>query len=345
MLVTVRLNNFRNYDEYTINLGPGLNLVLGENGVGKTNLLEAIFFLLEGRSLKGADVQEMIRNGSDEGLVEGRVSGNVEGEGRVVIRKGEETRRKRFENIRAVAFVPDDVFLVKGNPEQRRRFIDDVIRGIKPAYLELLRDYGRVLRQRNHALKIAKKESWRVSDVESWDILLVRQGMEIVKERREALRILSHSLEEVLREWGMGEVEIKYYSSFSSESEEENLRRIRRLREAEIRRGVSLSGPHRDEILFYLNGRNIRREGSQGEQKMFCLACKLAQTRIMEELTGKEVVLLLDDCFSELDSRNRMRLAESLKRRWQVLVTSTEEVKELGADRILELTRRGDRDS
>lgn len=337
MLAGVKIKNFRNHKDLEVYFGPGLNLIVGENGVGKTNLLEAVFYLVEGRSIKGADMQEMIRSGEEIGWVEGCLTGEVEERGKVVLRRGENTLKKRLKTAGAVAFVPDDIFLVKGNPEWRRRFVDETIKAVKASYGELIKGYNRTLKQRNHALRMVRKETWRADDIRNWNLLLVRQGMEIVRERRAVLYLMSSMLEEETKDWGMGEVEVKYYSSFSVESEEDNLEKLERMEEAEIRKGMTLSGPHRDEVVFYLGGRNLRREGSQGEQKMFCLACRMVQARIIEERTPKKVLLLFDDCFSELDSGNRERLAVNLKRREQVLVTSTEEIRETTAERIINL--------
>jgi len=337
LLKEIRLKDFRNYEDFAVSFGPGLNLVTGRNGVGKTNLLEAVFLLVEGRSIRGADLKEMVRSGAQEGWVEGRLGGEVEERVVTILRREGEVEKGVFKGMGAVAFVPEDIFIVKGNPEWRRRYIDEVIRDIKPAYGELIKEYRRILKQRNEALRMARKEAWRAGEVESWDLLLVRYGMDVVRERRSAVRLLSDMLKEETREWGMGEVEVKYYSSLSPGDEEYNLEKVRKMREAEIRRGMTLVGPHRDEIVFYLGGRNIRREGSQGEQKMFCLACRLVQARMKEEYTSIRTLLLFDDCFSELDAWNREKLARNIRSRVQALVTSADGVKEAEAEKTIDL--------
>ncbi len=338
MLETLKLRDFRNHGELELRFTSGINLVVGANGIGKTNLLEAVFFLLEGRPMRGASVQDLIRNGADTGCVEGVFNGGRREEGRVVLKKEAETVRKRFEGSAAVAFIPEDVFLIKGNPEWRRRFVDETVKACKPSYTGLLREYGRTLRQRNQALRLMRKDPARLPEVRSWNFLLVRQGTEIVRERREALLLLRAALEREAEALGLEGVEVRYYSSFDADDEDANLRKVGRIEEAELRRGVTLCGPHRDEVVFYVSGRNLRKEGSQGEQKLLSLACKMAQASVIEDRTSKKVVLLLDDCFSELDAGNRDRLTENLRRREQVLVTATDRVVN-GADNVIELER------
>lgn len=341
MLSRLVLKNFRNYRDYEADFGPGLNLIVGDNGVGKTNLLEAVFLLLEGRSFRTAGPGEMISHGEEEGFVEGRFDGGGGRQVKVVLSKEGETVKKTRAETRAISFVPEDVFLVKGNPEWRRRFIDQLLRSLKPHYGELIREYGHVLRQRNQALKMVRRELWKKEDIRNWNLLLVRRGMEIVRERREALQLLEKGLNREVMEWGMGKVEIKYYSNMASEDERENLDRLERMEEAELRKGTTLLGPHRDEMIFLLGGRNLRREGSQGEQKVFCLAGKMTQADIIREHTGKKIILLMDDCYSELDEVNRRRISASLRRWEQVLATSTERVEGVEADRVIEIGRQG----
>lgn len=340
MLTLLRLRNFRNYEELSITFQPGFNLVIGENGVGKTNLLEAVFLLLEGRSFRGADVREMIRHGEEGGRVEGEFSEG--GKGWVILGSGGEMRRRKVEREKAIPFVPEDIFLVKGNPEWRRRFIDELIKSVKPAYGETLREYGQVLRQRNQALKVARRDAADREAVRSWDLLLVRRGMEVVRERRAALRVLEDKLDRLMREWNLGNVKIKYYSSLSVEDEPGNLEKLERMGETELRRGVTLIGPHRDEIIFLLNGRNLRREGSQGEQKMLSLGCRICQTGMVTDHTGKSTLLLFDDCFSELDKSNRLKVASTLRSWGQTLATAAEIPDGIEVDAVLSLGSRRD---
>lgn len=335
MLTLLKLRNFRNYKEFSTIFQPGLNLVIGENGVGKTNLLEAVFLLVEGRSLRGADAREMIRHGEEKGHVEGEFSEG--GKGWVILGREGEIQKRKVDKERAIPFVPEDILLVKGNPEWRRRFIDELIRSIKPAYGETLREYGQVIRQRNQALRVARRDAVNREAMRSWDLLLVRRGMEVVRERRAALRVLEDKLDRVMCEWNMGNIKIKYYSSLSAEDESGNLEKLERMREVELRRGITLIGPHRDEIIFLLDGKNLRREGSQGEQKMLSLGCRICQAVTVMDHTGKDTLLLFDDCFSELDWSNRQKVASTLRRWGQSLATVAEIPDGLEVDAVLSL--------
>lgn len=344
LLFRLRLSNFRNYGEYEALFSPGLNLVIGRNGIGKTNLLEAVFVLVEGKSFRAAGTKEMIRHGEREAVVEGEFDGENRKRVKVVLAREGETARREPPGIGAVSFVPEDIFLVKGNPEWRRRFVDDLIRSLKPAYVELLREYANILRQRNESLRMFKKGMLGRSGIRSWNLLLVRKGMEIVGERKEALNLLERGLNREMGEWGMGRVEIRYYSSLAGMDEGGNLAVLERMEEAELRRGVTLVGPHRDEMVFLLEGRNLRREGSQGEQKMFSLAAKVTQAGIIRELKGEKTILLMDDCFSELDEVNRGRITETLRGQEQVIATSAEMTSGLEAERVLEIGPQGEAD-
>lgn len=337
MVLKIKLRNYRNYEEFEITFRPGLNLIVGENGVGKTNLLEAVFLLVEGRSMRTTDIRETIRNDSEENVVEGIFEGVTDGKARIWLRKDEGGIKETAKEVNAVAFTPDDLYLVKGSPEWRRRYLDELLRSVKPTYNEILKDYNRVLRQRNEAIRMVRKGLWGRENVRFWNEIFVKRGLEIVMERKRMLKKVEDELNANKDTWGMGEIKVKYFSSLSLEAEEENHRRLKRIEDVEIRRGSTMVGPHRDEIVFYIDGKNVRREGSQGEQKILSIMWRLTQAGILKEVEKKEVIVLLDDCFSELDEKNRRRLGHSLKSWKQVLVTATEEVKEVQPDNVIHL--------
>jgi DNA replication and repair protein RecF len=336
VIKSVELYNYRNYDRRKVELKPGINAVIGDNGLGKTNLLEALFFLLEGRSPRGVEAKEVIRWGEENAAVEGLLDVGRESWARINIgsdgvkRKGE-TERK----MGAVCFQPDDVWMLKGGPEARRKQLDELIARIKKGYKETLREYQRILRQRNEAIREARRG--RGDNIESWDPLLVRAAGEIVGARKEFLERLEGAMGEIAARWGLSEVAIRYYSTMGGEDweEREALEKLRRAKEVEIRRGSTLLGPHRDEMIFSLGGRNVRRDCSQGEQKITAVMWRLAQGTLYAESKGVGVILLMDDCLSELDGANRGRILEEMKRWEQVVITATDDSEELGgAERI-----------
>ena len=331
MIRSIELRDFRNYGHKTVGFEPGINVVIGENGRGKTNLLEAVFLLLQGRSMRTGNVKEMVRDGSQRAVIRGEffVEGRIDK--RIVI-EGSGTMRGRGEvrNLRAVSFQPDDIWMVKGGPEARRRCLDEAIIDLKKGYKETLLEYQRILRQRNEAIKAVRRGKKRREYMRNWNTLLLERGSAITEERIKAAKTMESGMAELGRRWNKGEIKLRYYASLVGDIEGSGkaMEKIEKMEEAEIRRGITLIGPHRDELIFMLNGRNVRRECSQGEQKMMVLMWKLAQARAMEEAAGKRTLLLLDDCLSELDECNRYLLLQEIGAWEQAMVTTTDDSRE-----------------
>ncbi|MBN2025525.1 MAG: DNA replication and repair protein RecF [Actinobacteria bacterium] len=338
MIRQIRLNNFRNYNNRKIEFRPGVNIIIGDNGRGKTNLLEACFFLLQGRSMRTADVRELVRGDEEEAVLEGVLYKDREIKIRNVInREGEVKGRKGVKEISAVSFQPDDIWMVKGGPEERRKYLDEVIGETKTGYREILREYQRTLKQRNEALKAVRKGIKDRGYIRNWNPLLYRNGRTIVEERTETLRTLRGEMTGLGEKWGKGSIETRYYTSMGDNvgDEEKTMERIIKMEDAEIRRGASLIGPHRDELLLFLAGRNVRRECSQGEQKLVTIAWRLAQAKIVQGGTGRQAMLLMDDCLSELDEANRRTILRELEEWEQSLLTTTDDSAEFeGTNRV-----------
>jgi DNA replication and repair protein RecF len=313
---------------------PGINVVIGDNGRGKTNLLEALFFLLQGKSMRTSDTVELIRHGDEEAVVEGVFDVGREIKTRAVItRDGKSPAGRKTEEIQAVSFQPDDIWMVKGGPEARRRYLDEATLEIKRGYKETLREYQRALKQRNEAIRAVRRGAKDKGYMRNWNPLLYRHGSSIVFERTQTTRALKSEMERLGKKWGKGSVELKYYTSMgdSAGDETKTLEKMEKMEEAEIRRGVSLIGPHRDELLIFLAGKNARRECSQGEQKLVTIMWRMAQARLIEESTGRRILLLMDDCLSELDEENRALLMGEFGEWGQVLITATDDMPEFAS--------------
>ena len=342
MTGTLKLLNFRNYSSISAEFKPGINAVIGDNGRGKTNLLEALFFLLQGRSMRNCDAGDLIRDDEQEAVVEGRFDVGREIRIRTVInREGKTQWSGSNDEIQAVSFQPDDIWMVKGGPEIRRRYLDDTRLEFKKGYRETLREYQRALKQRNEAIRMVRKGIKGREYIRNWNPLLYRHGSSIVLERTQTIKSLQQEMESLGEKWGKGRVELKYYTSMGEEvgNEEKTLEKIAGMEEAEIRRGASLIGPHRDELLIFLGDRNARRECSQGEQKLVAIMWRLAQAKLMLDGTGRKTLLLMDDCLSELDEKNRRLLMEEFEEWEQVMVTSTDDMLEL--DRVHKIRLEG----
>jgi DNA replication and repair protein RecF len=360
----LQLLDFRSYVEVDVELEPGASAFLGRNGQGKTNLVEAVDYLSRLASHRVATDAPLVRAGADRALVravvvrEGReatleVEINPGRSNRARVNRSPLPRpRELLGLVRTVVFSPEDLTLVKGDPSERRRFLDDLLVLRSPRLASVRSDYDRVLRQRNTLLKTAGNarrgssgETSALSTLEVWNAHLARTGAELLAERLalvEELRpYLGKAYETVARGASRDDAEIEYKPSFDLAPElvEEVVRHpartaalIEALLEAvadrrsdELDRGVSLVGPHRDELLLSLGTPETRLPvkgyASHGESWSFALGLRLASYDLLRA-DGDDPILILDDVFAELDSERRGQLADLVSGAEQVLVTA-----------------------
>ncbi|MGE5509430.1 MAG: DNA replication/repair protein RecF [Chitinophagales bacterium] len=357
-LDSLRLADFRNYHGLEISFRDGVNLLVGENAQGKSNLLEAVYLLATGRSYRGAADSDLVRWGTEGFAVRGHV---VRGDGEVYLEVTYHSeRRKRirvnetdvrrlselFGYLTAVIFSPEDLQLVKGGPAHRRRFLDVELAQIDPGYRRDLIDYQQVLIQRNNLLKqgLARLNRPRAEgpgELAAWDEQLVAIGARVQAKRARAVAALSRLAEEAharvtagretlrlayLAACGPGatRVEVDEPGEWTAARFRERLAaELEEVRPAERRRGMTLLGPHRDDLALEVNGTDARAYGSQGQQRTAALALKLGEIEYMQEVTGEYPVLLLDDVMSELDEGRRRFLLSVAGEKTQVFVTAT----------------------
>jgi DNA replication and repair protein RecF len=329
------LTDFRSYRELHLEPAPGLTVLTGANGAGKTNVLEAVGFLASLRSFRGAPADALVRSGAEAAVIRGR----TERDGREILieaelRSGERRRvqvnRQRLGRTRdllgyfqVAVFSPDDLALVKGGPAGRRLYIDDLLCGLHPRFEQLTAEVERVVRQRNALLKQARG---RLTDdvrttLDVWNAALTTSGEELTQARVELLETLTPHVERSYRELSgvATSVELEYESSWRHEGLGPALERVSA---EELRRGVTLVGPHRDDIALRLDGLASRSHASQGEQRSLVLALRLAAHRLSSERIGTPPVLLLDDIFSELDRDRARALIEHLPEAQTLLTTA-----------------------
>ncbi|HRW36331.1 MAG: DNA replication/repair protein RecF [Acidimicrobiales bacterium] len=329
------LTDFRGYREADVAFDPGLTAVLGPNGQGKTNLLEAIGYLATLGSFRGAPADALVRVGAERAIVraeaerEGRellleaeiVAG---GRNRALINKQPLKRaRDLLGAIRVTVFSPDDLTLVKGSPGERRRYLDDVLVSLSPRYDQMQTDLDRVLRQRGALLKQA---GGRVSaevelTLDVFDAKLAAAGEALASARRNLVAslepLLATAYDQVASESAL--VRATYAAPWMDEGLAAALVAARR---DDLRRGVSTVGPHRDELELSIGGLPARTHASQGEQRSLALALRLAAHHVVAEHTETTPVLLLDDVFSELDPERSDALLRSLPPGQTVLSTA-----------------------
>lgn len=352
------LGNFRNYETVELPLNTGVNLLVGKNGQGKTNLAEAIFYAATLSSHRVSGYLPLIRQGQSKAIIrllarfEDRenlleLELNAEGSNRARINKSETTRiRDVLGYVNAVIFSPEDLDIVKRDPSNRRAFIDDLIVQLAPRMSGVYSDYERVLKQRNTLLRSAKNmtsSASGLSTLDSWDQSLVKIGSEIVAARFDiAQRIgpyLSEAYAAIADEKNDPSIKLKsslLVSDLDSDSPDTHLQtgdreeieelfrnRLVQVRPKELERGVTLVGPHRDDLLLLLGTLPAKGYISHGESWSYALALKLASASLIrKDARAGDPVLILDDVFAELDSTRRSRLATLVSHNEQVIITA-----------------------
>ena len=338
------LSSYRNYERLDLQFENKVNVIIGENAQGKTNLMEAIYVLAMAKSHRTSNDKELIRWDEDYAKIEGRVikkNGPVPIQ-LVISKKGKKGKVNHIEQqklsqyvgaVNTIMFAPEDLNLVKGSPQVRRRFLDMEIGQVSPVYLHDLSLYQKILSQRNHFLK--QLQTRKQTDQTMLDVLteqLTEFAAKVVMKRLQFVDQLEKWAQPIHSgiSRGLEELTLKYHTSLHVSDSPDLSKMINsyqetfsKLRDKEIERGVSLSGPHRDDVLFYVNGRDVQTYGSQGQQRTTALSLKLAEIDLIQEEIGEYPILLLDDVLSELDDYRQSHLLHTIQGRVQTFVTTT----------------------
>lgn len=340
------LFNFRLYESLQLELQPGLNVFVGPNASGKTSLLEAIYVLSTTKSPRTNNDRELIRWGAQIGRVEGHfVRRNLSQALPLAIAWEVSppkilTRRLEVKGVAVpqahefigqapvVMFTPDDLILIKGGPEQRRRFLNMALGQLQPHYLDHLSRYKRALQQRNELLKLLAQGARPPAEAHAWTEQLIQSGAALALARQRFIAALSAAARELHQLIAPTEqLQIDYHSELAGVSDEAEAqqilrRRLEELADIEVRRGTTLSGPHRDDLDIHINGIAARQFGSQGQQRTAALSLKLAQARVCQQWHQEPPLLLLDDCLSELDLQRARAVLDLGKSLDGLIVTS-----------------------
>jgi DNA replication and repair protein RecF len=341
----VWLTDFRCFDTVDVVLAPGLTVVHGANGQGKTSLLEAIGWVARGRSFRGVPDAALVRAGAAQAVVRAEITDGERdqlfeaeiravGRNRILRNRQPVTRRRDLHGLlRVTVFSPDDLAVVKEGPTGRRDYLDDLLSALAVRYDAARGDYDRVLRQRNALLRAGVRGDSDRATLAVFDDQLVAAAAEVVRGR---LRLLDR-LQPVVRTayaalaGPAGPVHLAYDAHWADgplDSDDADVlaarlrEAIERRRRAEVERGVTLVGPHRDDVVLAIGGLDARTQASQGEQRTLALALRLAGHDLVSDLVGAAPVLLLDDVFSELDAARADALVHNLPP-GQTLVTTT----------------------
>jgi DNA replication and repair protein RecF len=337
-LRALRLVNFRNYPDDTVILAPGLNIVVGDNAQGKTNLLEAISFALTGSSPRTPNDPEVVCWGRDFARTEARISLDGGSGERAVAVGYAPGQKKRLSvdgapapsltnyaaggaGVRVVTFFPDDIRIVKGAPADRREFLDGLLSTLRPSYARAAIEYAKAVQQRNQLLRRIRDGFSSKRTLSTWDKKVVELGRTVLEGRAAAIVPLESYFGASLRAlYGPEKATIRYSYSAPLDEYAETLREAH---STDIERGTTSVGPHRDDFEVLLGGVNLTTYGSQGQQRLATLALKFAARDHVREEVGEDPILLFDDVMSELDERRREYLAGYFLESTQAVITTT----------------------
>ncbi len=338
------LTNYRNYKKTEVTFEDKVNVILGENAQGKTNIMEAIYVLAIAKSHRTSNDKDLIRWDEEYAKIEGRANrkkGPLQLQ-LVISTKGKKAKLNHIEQQRLsqyigamniVMFAPEDLNLVKGNPQLRRRFLDMEIGQVSPVYMHDLSKYQKILQQRNHYLKQLQRQKERnTTMLDVYTEQVIEAAAKIIKKRFDFLQLLQKWADPVHKgiSRGLETLEIQYKAS-ADVSENLELSKIievfeekfDKIRDREIDRGMTLAGPHRDDLQFFVNGKDVQTFGSQGQQRTTALSLKLAEIELIHSEIGDYPILLLDDVLSELDDYRQSHLLNTIQGKVQTFVTTT----------------------
>ena len=342
-LTELNLHHFRNYDEAQVEFSPQINVLIGENAQGKTNLLESIYVLAMTRSHRTNNDRELIEFGKDAAQIRGTVQREL-GSLKLELdigKHGKKAKANHLEKARlseylgqlnVILFAPEDLALVKGAPTVRRRFIDMEFGQVSPKYLHDLTQYRDILKQRNRYLK--QLQSHEAQDQLYLEVLseqLAAVGGAIISQRVKFLSELEGYAQELHQSITQGRENLTFeYSSAVKDAStltEVELSEVlmdlyRQNQSKEIFQGTTLYGPHRDDVRFLINHKNVQTYGSQGQQRTTALSVELAEIGLMENQTGEYPILLLDDVLSELDGARQTHLLKTIQDKVQTFLTT-----------------------
>ncbi len=329
----IKINNFRNYDNEEINLGKNINIFYGENAQGKTNIIESIFLSSMGKSFRTNKDKEMINLNKEKAVIEiSFVKSDREGKVKIELSNKKSIylngiKLKKLSellgNINIVIFTPDDINILKGGPQNRRRFLDIMISQLKPNYMYNLSLYLKTLEQRNNYLRQIKEENKDENLLEIWDEKLADYAFIIFEYRNEFINKIKNKIKSIHKDITneKEDIEIEYITECNNK--ENYIELLKKRRKLDIIKGYTTKGIHRDDFNISINDKQLNIYGSQGQHRTAILSLKLSELNIIYEEIGEYPILLLDDFMSELDENRRKQFLKNIKNT-QIIITCTE---------------------
>ena len=340
----LQLTNYRNYKTLDIAFDEGVNIFIGQNAQGKTNIMESIYVLALAKSHRTSNDKELIQWGEEYGKIGGTIekkNGRLPLE-LILSTRGKKARVNHLEQaklssyigqLNVIMFAPEDLDLVKGSPQHRRRFLDMEIGQISPSYLHDLVIFQKLLKERNALLKESRKTNHL--DEAMFDVYTeqyVEVAVKVIKKRFEFIELLTQWAQPIHDSISRGKEQLKleyitvkdFQKDWSHAKMKEQMNeQLFDLRRREVDRGITMIGPHRDDIRFYVNDYDVQTYGSQGQQRTTALSVKLAEIELVKQEVGEPPILLLDDVLSELDADRQSHLLHAMESEVQTFVTTT----------------------
>lgn len=337
------LINYRNYEKENLKFNNKINIIIGNNAQGKTNILESIYYLSITKSYRSNDDKNLILQGKSFFRINGKINDNKiikklsityeNNKKKATINNNNIRKLSDFvTNFNTIIISPEDIDIIKGTPSDRRNLLNIIISQISKKYIDLNNEFNKILKMRNDYLKLLYTNSF--SDKRYFDIItdkFIEKAAEIYIERYKIIADINNILPKIYEDiTGISELSLNYITNINIEKFEINeIKEIlsNKLKEnynREINLGITLYGPHRDDFTFIINNTDLKYFGSQGQQKLATISLKLSLIEIYENLTNSKPVLLLDDVFSELDKTKKNNLIKYIQNAGQVIITAND---------------------
>ena len=331
----LKINNFRNYKNQEINLNKNINIFYGENAQGKTNIIESIFLSSIGKPFRASKDSELIKFGESLAKIEinfqksdrnGNIKIEIGNKKNIFIN---EIKIKKLSdllgNIHTVIFTPDDIDILKGGPQNRRKFLDIMISQLRPNYMHVYQLYKKTLEERNNYLKKIKVENAKEDLLEIWDEQLIKYAKIIADYRNEFMEKIKNKIKNIHNSIteNREEIKIEYKTDCLNKNKYQEF--LKERRKLDIIKGYTTKGIHRDDFEVYLNDILVNVYGSQGQHRTAVLSLKISELQVINDEIGENPILLLDDFMSELDEKRRKNFLENIKDT-QVIITCTDKL-------------------
>lgn len=335
-ITSLKLNNFRNYKSLTLEFSNKQNIIIGPNGVGKTNIVEAIYVLAITKSFRGSLDKVLINSDSNEMVIEGRIKDKIfhnyklslSEDGKIVKVDNNKVQKLSdyISQINVILFTPEDTNIIKDSPTSRRNMLNIEISQLDQSYLHMLNEYAKVLKQRNAFLKLMYVNKLASPDY-LWILTekLVDIGIQICSYRQKFIERINEYYDDIYYSiTGKRGIKVSYVSAYKNKEKNELLKKYRSYLDKDIILGKTSIGVHHDDIVFSIDNNNLRDYGSEGEQKNAIICFKLAEIEIYIKEKKKYPILILDDLFSCLDSKKINNILKKLNKNLQIFITTTD---------------------